>query len=107
MSLRPPKTVSSRDPLRLDALSVEAEILAERAEALGRSGRAVERALAAMRAAPPGETRVALAFAAAEAVQALFIQREMMGQRSHAEIIRLYELTPEVLGRLGAKPSAG
>lgn len=84
--------------------SVDAEIAAEKAAALGRAGRRLETAMTAFRAAAPGMERRLAAYAAAEAVQAYFIQRELMGQRSHAEIIRQHDIPQEILGKIGAKP---
>lgn len=102
MSLRPP---SLADIVRLatGADQLDAEIAAEKASALGRSGQALAKAMAVLNAAEPGEARVELAYAAAEAAQAFFIQRELMGFRQHAEVVRDYGLTPEVLGKVGAK----
>ncbi|SJZ84710.1 DUF6665 family protein [Consotaella salsifontis] len=85
-------------------LDLEAEILSEKASALGRAGQKVERALAALReAAPDAEERPALLRAAAHAVHHYFIQREICGFRRHGDIIREYAIPPEVLARLGAQ----
>ena len=48
------------------------------------------------------EGREALLKAAAEAVHAYFIQRELCGLRRHGEIIRELAIPDEVLARLGA-----
>lgn len=103
--MRPPRRLSPEAGLALLAGrdSIDTEIAAEKAAALGRSGRAVETAMAAFRAAPAGEERRRAAYAAAEAAQAYFIQRELMGQRNHAEIIRQHDIPQEVLGKIGAK----
>ena len=87
------------------AASLEAEIMAEKAAALGRGGEAVAKALDAWRAAE-GAERTALAYAAAEAVQSLFIQRELMGMRSHAEVVRQFGVPPEIVSKIGARPAA-
>ncbi|WP_026362810.1 DUF6665 family protein [Methylopila sp. M107] len=105
MSLRPPGSFALLHSLATGADSIDAEILAEKAAALGRSGEAAAKALAAYRAAA-GEARTALAYAAAEAVLALFIQRELTGMRSHADVIRQLDIPSAVLGKIGAKPPA-
>lgn len=105
MSLRPPSSFALLHSLATGAESIEAEILAEKAAALGRSGEAVTKALAAFRSAS-GDARMALAYAAAEAVQGLFIQRELTGMRSHADVVRQLDIPPEVLSKIGARPPA-
>jgi hypothetical protein len=80
------------------------EILAEKAAALGRAGAKARVALAKLREHPKdAEAREALLKAAAEAVHAYFIQRELCGFRRHDTIIREYEIPRAVLVRLGAK----
>lgn len=80
------------------------EILAEKAAALGKAGEKARLALAGLKAHPDGaEGREALLKAAAEAVHAYFIQRELCGFRRHEAIIREYEIPRAVLARLGAK----
>lgn len=80
------------------------EIMAEKAAALGRAGEKARLTLARLRDHPTGsEGRDALLKAAAEAVHAYFIQRELCGFRRHEAIIREYEIPRAVLVRLGAK----
>ncbi len=80
------------------------EILAEKAAALGRSAQKAEQALARLRVHQGGEDdRKALVKAAADAVYAYFVQRELCGFRRHDEIIRDYAIPGEVLVRLGAR----
>ena len=103
MSFRLPSNI---DALRLIATggdSLEAEILAEKASALGRAGRRLEAALEAHKAAE-GEERRLLAYRAADAAQAFFIQRELTGMRRHDEAISRYAIPREVLAKIGAKP---
>jgi hypothetical protein len=106
-----PGKVSVSDAL-FDALGHE--ILAEKASALGRAGQKVEAALARLEAhagmparddaAPdPDSQRKALLKAAADAVHAFFIQRELCGLRRHETVIREFGIPREVLVRLGAK----
>lgn len=103
MSFRQPPDF---DALRLIATggeSLEAEILAEKATTLGRAGRRLEAALEAHKAAE-GKDRRLLAYRAAEAAQAFFIQRELMGMRRHDEAISKYAIPHDVLAKIGAKP---
>jgi hypothetical protein len=79
------------------------EILAEKAASLGRAGKGVEIALARLRENEDGEQRAALLKAAAEAVHAYFIQRELCGLRKHEAVIRDYGIPGAVLARLGAR----
>jgi hypothetical protein len=80
------------------------EILAEKAAALGRAGRKVEASLARLREHDGDEAlRAPLLKAAAEAVHAYFIQRELCGLRRHDAIIREHDIPRAVLVRLGAR----
>ena len=80
------------------------EILAEKAAALGRAGRKVETSLAKLREhRGDAEERAVLLKAAAAAVHAYFIQRELCGFRRHDAVIREYDIPKSVLVRLGAK----
>lgn len=79
------------------------EILEEKAAALGKAGEKARRALAALRQHDRDESREALLKAAADAVHAYFIQRELCGLRRHEAVIREYRIPPAVLARLGAK----
>lgn len=92
-----------------DALG--AEILAEKASALGRAGERAEACLARLRAhgaapeaGPDHDSRRAeLLKQAAEAVHGFFIQRELCGLRRHDAVIRDLGIPRAVLVRLGAK----
>lgn len=80
------------------------EILAEKAAALGKAGEKARISLARLKEAPhEAEGREALLKAAADAVHAYFIQRELCGFRRHEAIIREYDIPRAVLARLGAK----
>jgi hypothetical protein len=80
------------------------EIMAEKAAALGRAGERARLAVETLNAHPAGAAgREALLKAAAEAVHAYFIQRELCGFRRHETIIREYQIPRAVLARLGAK----
>lgn len=79
------------------------EILAEKAAALGRAGEKARLALAMLKEKPvDAEERDALLKAAAAAVHAYFIQRELCGLRRHDAIIREYDIPRAVLVRMGA-----
>lgn len=103
MSLRPPQSLSTQLVLETGASVLDAEILAEKAAALGRAGAAVEKTLAAVReAGPQSPDREALLASAAEAVWGFFVQRELCGLRDQQAIIRDYAIPAAVLARLGA-----
>ena len=86
--------------------TLESEILAEKASSLGRHGRLVEQAMAALKAfdedPTTAEERLVLIRAAAQAVWKFFVQRELCGLRDQREIIRFYGSPQDVLNRLGA-----
>lgn len=77
------------------------EIIAEMAATLGRAGQKVELTLERLRVAPEDERAVHLK-AAARAVHAYFIQRELCGLRKHDDAINHYAIPRAVLVRLGA-----
>ena len=101
MSLRLPDLEALRRPRASGFDVLSAELMAERAAALGHHGNAVEKALSALRAASEAD-RPARLRAAAKAVWAYFVQREAIGLRDHREVIALYGIPGEVLARLGA-----
>ena len=106
--------MSVRLPQNLSGLSARsavdvmaAEIRVEKAISLERAGEAAGRAVAALRAAAETDPeRARLLAEAAEAVWGYFIQRELMGQASHAAVIRDMGIPREVLARLGVRPKA-
>jgi len=105
-----------RNP-RLDRFNTPAELLdyeivQEQAFALGRLGRSLEAALAALRAFddahpparnPPGERqeRRALVDEAGHALWMFVVQREACGLRDSRAIMREYKVPPEVQYRMG------
>jgi hypothetical protein len=106
MTVRLPSNLSSAraDPNAMAFDLLTHELLAEKASALGRTGRMVEEALASLRALDKGSPqRPARLRIAADAVYAYFIQRELCGFRRHQDVIREYGIPNEVLVRLGAK----
>jgi hypothetical protein len=100
MSLRPPShyqhNPAGKSPLNL----LEYELMAERADALGRAGLKAEAALQRLGEAAP-EDREALIDAAAAEVYAMFIQREMCGLRNGRDVIARYGIPGVVIARLG------
>ena len=105
MSLRMPQSLSTR--LRVDSGQnlLERELLGETALNLGRIGRSVETALAALAASPSprgSAERERLTRAAAQAVWCYFVQRECCGLNDHRAAIADYKIPREVLARVGA-----
>ena len=100
MTLRRGPPNSSRiDPL-------DYEIAQEQASALGRAGRALEAALAALsehdgRAVADRATRMKLVAAASEALWCLMVQRESCGLRDPRPVLRDYRVPVEVHNRMG------
>lgn len=104
MSLRPPSSFGGAHPgdILFDALNTE--VAAEKASALGRAGERAAKALLKLgEAGDDHPDRPALLKAAAEAVYAFFIQRELCGMRRHDAVIRDLAIPRAVLVRLGAK----
>ena len=101
--LRTPRNLSTQPYIQTGSSVLDAEILDEKASALGRAGHNVEVALRKLndleKSAPERPTAVN---SAARAVYHYFIQRELCGFRNHAGPIRQYGIPREVLVRLGA-----
>jgi hypothetical protein len=94
--------------LRTGVATLEAEMAAEQASALGRTGRDLEVAMERLKAfdgAEPGDRaeRTALVQAAADAAFNYLVQREAIGIYDHRLAIRDYAIPPEVLNRIGAR----
>lgn len=109
MSLRPPVSyldnVSGKSPINV----LEYELMAERADSLGRAGQRAEAALQKLSEASD-EDREDLLNAAAAEVYALFIQREICGLKNGREVIARYGIPGAVIARLGVtrkRPGAG
>jgi hypothetical protein len=92
------------------------ELAKERASALGRMGRALEAALAALaafdarhqRAALSAEdirSRTSLVAAAGVALWHFVVQREACGLRDMRYVLRDYRVPPEVAARMGVLPA--
>jgi hypothetical protein len=112
MTLRPPRVVPRpAKPAPSDALAYE--IAQEQATALGRLGRRLEAALAALaefdHAHAPAErrgnaARHALVDAASDSLWQFIVQREACGLRDSARVLRDYGVPAEVQMRMGAGP---
>lgn len=79
------------------------EVLAEKAATLGRAGRVLEAALAALRDAGPDDDRVALVQAAADAAHRYLIQREVCGIHGLGAPLDDFAVPGEVRVRIGAQ----
>lgn len=108
MSLRAPQNLSSSRKAEDPDQVFRHEILAEQASSLGAAGRRVEATLSKIREFDAGKTtgasRETLLAEAAYAVWSFFVQRELMGLRHQAEVIRQYEIPKDVLVRVGQSP---
>lgn len=105
MSFRPPQSyldnAAGKSPLNV----LEYELMAERADSLGRAGLKAEAALARLGAAADDD-REALLDAAAREVYALFIQREICGLKNGRDVVARYGIPGAVLARLGVSRKA-
>jgi hypothetical protein len=114
MMLRPPRYDSSRVPKN----ALDYEIAHEQAAALGRLGRALEAALAALSrydqaraqrgeelpapTSPAATARERLVQEASYALWCFVIQREASGLRDQRLVVREYRIPAEVQNRMGA-----
>jgi hypothetical protein len=101
MTLRPAPTSSSH------IVALDYEIAQEQAAALGRLGRALERALAALTEYDHGHaqhsvTRPELVQNASDALWCFIVQRESCGLRDARPVMREYRVPAEVQNRMGA-----
>ncbi|MGF6175960.1 DUF6665 family protein [Ensifer sp. 4252] len=105
MTVRPPKSFSTSYSASGALSALEYELLSERADALGRHGLKVEKAIAALQVLDRNETtpeqRETLLDDAADAVWAFFIQREICGLRDSRDAVRRYGIPSQVMARLG------
>jgi hypothetical protein len=92
--------------------ALEYEIAQERASALGRLGRRLEAALAALAACPRTDScdakiRDSLVEQAGYALWLFIVQREACGLNDSAQVMRRYDVPNEVYARMGpvAMPS--
>ena len=104
VTLRPPQALAPSFSRDTGLNLLEYELMAERADSLGRHGLKVEKAiegLSAIDAQMPPEKREELLNDAADVVWAFFIQREICGLRSNRDAIQRYGVPKEVVARLG------
>lgn len=98
------------DPRRATALDYE--IAQEQASALGRLGRALEAALAALvdydgAGHERNAERARLVQNAADALWCFLVQRDACGLRDPRPVIRDYQVPAEVQNRMGIVPGSG
>lgn len=101
MTLRPAKGNGRATPMA----ALDYEIAQEQASALGRLGRALESALAALaerQAKERDATHARLVQEASDALWYFIVQREACGLRDPRPVIREYRVPPEVYARMGA-----
>lgn len=107
--VRPPQNLSNTlsfksGVIKTGADVLETELLAEKAYSLGLAAKSLEKSLAKLYAFEGSEKeRLHLLQRASDATHDFFIQREMMGFSNHDHPIEFYEITNEVLSRVGAK----
>ena len=108
MSLKVPVFYGRRRGPQTGAGILDAEILAEMASSIGRTGRALEKALGDLRAhdedsGTDRQKRGALLQAAADRAWALFVQYDMAGLSSQSQLVKRYGIPGEVLVRVGIR----
>lgn len=105
MTVRPPQALAPSFTKDSGLNLLEYELMSERADALGRHGLKVEKAIAALsvidNAQTSPEQRETLLDNAADVVWAFFIQREICGLRSNRDAVQRYGIPKEVMARLG------
>lgn len=104
MTLRPPQGNVRKPPLA----ALDYEIAQEQASALGRLGRSLEAALAALSeydaiGATGSGARRQLVQQASEALWYFIVQREACGLRDPRPVLRDYGVPAEVYARMGAR----
>jgi hypothetical protein len=111
MTVTPPRR-TTKNIWTDNATALDYEIAQEKAATLGRLGRVLEAALAALREfdAQPREAdqrkheRRALVAEAGHAQWMFVVQREALGLRDSRQLMRDYGVPPEVQGRMGLLP---
>jgi hypothetical protein len=89
---------------REEPSAIEQEIAAERLAALARTSRALEAALAAVAAAPPGPERRRLVDEAGQRLWMAVVQREAMGLTRHEVLFETLRVPAEVRARMDFRP---
>jgi hypothetical protein len=101
MSLRMPRAYARQFKETSVDTALNVEMLEEKAAALGRAGKRVEETLAVLQQST-GPDRAAARRAAAEAVYAYLIQRELCGLKDQNAVVRAYGIPSDVMAILGA-----
>ena len=113
MTRRPLSQISPKIWTDNPAAALDYEIAQEKASTLGRLGRALEAALAALRdfdaqpreaSAEARQTRRALVMDAGHALWLFVVQRESLGLRDTRQLMRDYRVPGEVQNHIGAFP---
>jgi hypothetical protein len=102
-SFRMPQSLNARLGVETGDAVFRHELLEEQAQSLGRAGRKVEAALAALAAHEGDGGRAVLVKAAADAVWGFLVQREVMGLRDRGAVVAQYGIPREVMARIGAR----
>ena len=109
MTVRPPREFAPKIWTDNPAAVLDYELAQEKASTLGRLGRALEAALAALRAhdAEGGEpaARRRLVAEAGHALWLFVVQREAIGLRDTRQLMRDYRIPGEVMNRMGLLPA--
>lgn len=110
MSVRPPKSLASKNVLKQDPLtaSLEHEVLAEKAATYGRLVQRLEKALKALREyedALSSPEHEALLNAAGRALWYVMIQRDLCGFRRHDLFYKELDIPAAVRLRMGVARS--
>jgi len=111
MTVRPPRALAPKNIWTDNSTALDYEIAQEKASTLGRLGRALETALAALRefdtqshatSAADTQARGKLVTAASRALWHFVVQREALGLRDSRQVMRDYRVPTEVQNRMGA-----
>src|SRR5215218_11016230 len=111
MTVRPPRALAPKNIWTDNSTALDYEIAQEKASTLGRLGRALEAALAALRefdthshatSAENTQARGKLVAAASRAVWHFVVQREALGLRDSRQVMLDYRVPAEVQNRMGA-----
>lgn len=105
MSVKPPRILSTSSRAEAIFNDFQREVLAEKAATLGRTGKALEAALAKLRDAGADDDRAALVQKTADAAHAYLIQREVCGIHGLGQPLEDFSVPGEVRVRIGVSPS--
>lgn len=110
MAVRPPTFSGLHGRHQTGTGILDGEIIAEIAASIGRCGRALEKALADLKAhdeahesTSDDEARMVLVQQAADRAWALFVQYELAGLSTQKQLAKRYGIPAEVLVRVGIR----